>query len=943
MLSLDLTDQLARFPIAYNYQPVRGMAIKHEEITLSQSIQRIKQNALAEGTWDGVEKLWADAFEITPDNYQFHPGTETDEADEFFPSEERHPWTAWISAKCPAGLSADQAEKLFGIYRTLRVANYDGAGVQIDSAGNPIGGGDPRNYYFFYPNPANCAVDQLTRWGQRESSLINYPAFVDWRDYNDELINWDDARYTPRNLSLTPTTGGSLSLGTYYVRVATVKSSDVSSASLQTIETKASSITLTGGENAFQVNWLLKDTITDHTAFRVYIGTTPGVWLGYFTVSNPALRALIVTTTAGVTAGNPPDVSTSGMMRQIKRFECGLFFVPPYDLATALDRICQISCADWQWSGLGTETYRNDKVRFLSPATRTPVFTLDLSQTAPGSFKTWAIDRRNRYNQIIGNFRDRDDEFLAEGAPVVMNREQMQIDDRQVKTFTIDFGTAYRSQVQRGVSFWARMLCDMDQAAHLKGSFKTYPVLPADVVNVTNDTADWTDVQFIVTKKQESVETNPGDPLSLRLYTPGMYSDSDWTPLPRNLPATRFDPTSAPPVATNLVLIADDDFITGIIGDFEFGTFGDQQRARVFIKGPADVEPDDSEYRMAASVNSDGALVGHFEIRAIKGGKYWVKVATESVLGVSLASGHPVETIDLKPAAPTDQNAVWDTTGNIHAVMIGHPRRSELPDNYMMRFRRFSDGVLMRDIPMAGRSATSFGAVFSDVSGDGYAENNNVYADGAVSTFVYARASQVITETGSFVEATVAHDDTTDPSTHAVAVALELLAADAEPWDDPLTLPLYRFNCTGGGNPERTNGLFSLSESNGAGGLTFLAIDTPLLLPAKIRIAFVGTQVRFYVDWVNANSKPIAVGVTPVQFPLKLRVLAFSGNRWLSVRIGGLSDPQTIYSPEQQTKDNEDNGGTGRLLDITLEGWQVSPLTPPDFKGIPTAVTRFTA
>lgn len=936
MLSLDLTDQLARFPIAYNYQPVKGWAVKHEEITLTQSVQRIKQNALGDGTWDGVEKLWADAFEITADNYQFHAGTETDEVDEFFPAEERHPWTAWISAKCPAGLSADQAEKLFGIYRTLRVANYDGDGVQIDSNGDPIGAGDPRNYYFFKPNPANCAVDQLTRWGQRESSLINYPAFVDWRDYNDELIDWDDARYTPRNLSLTGTTGGSFSAGnTFYVRVATVKTSDVSSASLQTIETAASTITLTGAQTAFQVNWLLKDTTTDHTAFRVYIGTTPGVWLGYFTVSNPALRALIVTTTTGVTAGNPPDVSTAGLMRQIKRFECGLFFVPPYDLATALDRICQISCADWQWSGLGTETYRNDKVRFLSPATRTPVFTLDLSQTAPGSFKTWAIDRRNRYNQIIGNFRDRDDEFLADGSPVVMNREQMQIDDRQIKSFTIDFGTAYRSQVQRGVSFWARMLCDMDQAASLKGSPKTYPVLPADVVEVTNETADWEDVQFIVTKKQENVETNLGDPLSLRLYVPNMYSDTDWTPLPRNLPAARFDPLSAPPVATNLVLTADDEFITGIIGDFEFGEFGDQQRARVFIKGPADVEPDDSTYRMVASVNSDDALVGHFEVRAVQSGKYWIKVATESVLGISLASGHPVETIDLRPAAPTDLTAMADPSGNWWAAMVGHPRRSEIPASFIMRFRRFSDGVLMRDIPMDQNSPVSFAAVFPDVSSGtpglpttGSVVDNNLYSGttGGPETAIHARAAQEIAGEGSFIEATA----------NGQLIAVSLIPASLNPWDNSDD-SLYYFQISPAGAGQNVK----VYETDSLGSFVEL-YNEPVLLPARMRIAFVGTQVRFYIDWVNHNSRPIAVGTRPLQFPLKLRcALVGNGTELLNVRIGGLGDPQTIYSNVQQTQDNEDNGGTGMLDDITIEGWQVSPLTPPDYKGIPTAVTRF--
>jgi hypothetical protein len=925
MLSLDLTDQLARFPIAYSYQPVKGVAIKHEEITLAQSIQQVKQNALGEGPWDGIEKLWADAFEITSGNYQFHSGTETDEADTLFPAEERHPWTAWISAKCPTGLSADQAEKLFGIYRTLKTADYDGAGVQIDINGDPVGGGDPRNHYFFKPNPANCAVDQLTRWGQRESSLINYPAFVDWRDYNDELIDWDDARYTPRNLSLTGTTGGSLALTTYYVRVATVKGADISSASLQTIETKASSITLTGLQNAFQVNWLLKDTITDHTAFRVYIGTTPGVWLGYFTVSNPALRALIVTTTAGVTAGNPPDTSTAGMMRQIKRFECGLFFTPPYDLATALDRICQISCADWQWSGLGTETYRNDKVRFLSPATRTPIFTLDLSQTAPRSFKTWAIDRRNRYNQIIGNFRDRDDEFLAEGSPVVMNREQMQTDDRQVKSMTIDFGTAYRSQVQRAVSFWARMLCDMDQAAALKGSFKTYPVLPADVVNVTNNMPNWTDVQFIVTKKQENVETNPGDPLSLRLYTPGMYSDSDWTPLPRNLPAPRFDPLSAPPVATNLVLTADDTFITGIIGDFDFGAFAAPQTARVFLKGPADVEPDDSTYKMVASILSDGTSAGHFELRALKGGKYWIKVATESVLGVSLATGHPVETIDLRPAAPTDLLATRDSSGDWYIGAVGHPRAAEKPESYIARIRRVADEVIMRDIPIKPgiRLAAIIKPVVHSVSGTWVPDlvsivNNNVYGvDPFEDSFGYVYATQPVQE-GTEINARVTVLPDPIYLNHGIVV-MNFGLGDFTDMEDIAGLRIE--NISNSTTETRVTvynwgtSAYSVTDVPTVGGVVF------------VRVVWLGTEVRFHFSGSPlAPASPANVVLRDVPDPTNpnhLRLgLVHETAKVENITIGGSPTPQTIYSLGQQVNDN----GSG-MSTIDVEMWQTSPLT----------------
>lgn len=296
----------------------------------------------------------------------------------------------------------------------------------------------------------------------------------------------------------------------------------------------------------------------------------------------------------------------------------------------------------------------------------------------------------------------------------------------------------------------------------------------------------------------------------------------------------------------------------------------------------------------------------------------------------------------LRAAKPTSLNSVWDESGNIHSSMVGHPELEDGSAQYMFRFRRFSDGLFMRDLPATGNSPTSFAATFPDVSGDITVENNNVHADGGVLTFGLARSSQVITETDSFVEATIAHDDTTDPSTHSVFVAVELTSPDNDPWDNPLAPYKYRFEL-GGPDPTRTTAVYSLFEPDGAGGLHDVSDNGSLLLPAKIRISFVGTQVRFYVDWINSNSKPIAVGVSPVEFPLKVRVVLFSGNKILNMRIGGLSDPQTIYSTAQQAKDNEDHGGTGPLTDITVEGWQVSPLVPPDFKGRSVGPTRFTA
>src|SRR6267143_2877234 len=484
---LDIVDSLVRFPISYGKQPVRGWRIKHSDAVVGGGTQRTLQQALGEGPWDGVDKLWTDAFEILSADYIFHNGTDVDSSDANFPSDPAHPWTSYLSAKAKAGLTDAQTDELFGIYRTLRTPNYNGSGQQLDSGGSIVSPSDPRTAYFFKPNPANCALDQLLRWGKRLPGIVNFPAWVDWRDFNDELIWWDDTKYTPRSLSLTPSGGGSLTPGqTYYVRVSTMRSGDQSSASQKTIETYPHSITLAGGQTSFQVSWLIKgDELQpaappgDMSSFRVYIGTVPGVWLGYFTVANPALRTLLITTTAGVTAGPPLDQASSGLLRQIKRFYCGKFFFPPYDLATALDQICQISCADWQWSGLGTNTYRNDKVRFLSPANRAPVFTLNLAETGMGTFSATQVDRRSRYNQIIVNFRDLDDDFLAAAQPVILNRELLQASDGQIKGFAIDGGTMYRSQAQRMASFFSRVLCDQDRFAGMRGSPKSYHVLPA--------------------------------------------------------------------------------------------------------------------------------------------------------------------------------------------------------------------------------------------------------------------------------------------------------------------------------------------------------------------------------------------------------------------------------------------------------------------------------
>lgn len=648
MLVIDPIDREARFPVAYNYQPVKGWAVKHYDIIGNQASQRVKENALAEGPWDACERLWTDAFEIQPADFVFHPGTGNDAPDALFPNEPPHPWTTYIHAKTMEGLKDDQTEKLFGIYRTLRTPNFDGNGNQLNAAGAIVTPGDPRDEYFFKPNPANCTADQLLRWGKRLDGIINFPAWVDWRDYNDEFIDWDNSAYSPRNLSLTPTIGGTLVPGTTYIaRVVTLRGADISSASRKSVEHPANDIKLLGGQTAFQVNWLIKGDEEDPQAppgdissYRVYVGTqVAGVdtWAGYFNVAGPATRTLLVTTLVGAIAGVPPNMATAGLMVQIRRFECGLFVIPPYDLGVMLDRIMQISCADWQWSGLGTNTYRNDKIRFMSPANRAPVFTLNQAETGLGSFKTYAVDRRSRPNQIVGNFRDRDSPYLEPGIPVVLDREQLQDDEGQTKTHTIDFGTVHRSQVQRGVSFYARILCDMDQMAVMAASPKTYGFLPGDVFNVTNDTPDWVNEKFVIRRKEENCEGGIGDQILLQIYEDDLYSDTDFSPFPSALPARRTNPFAIPPPIDSLVLDEVGEmsvqglrqvFVQGSIQAHEFHT---PQVLRVWVQKPLSFIFEDTGFILRPDPVT---LQAAFMYSSPEVGTYSFKVTVESELGI---------------------------------------------------------------------------------------------------------------------------------------------------------------------------------------------------------------------------------------------------------------------------------------------------------------------
>jgi hypothetical protein len=633
---LDLSDRTSRLAIAYGLHAVRGTQIQHIDNFVGQEKQRIIQQALGDGTWDELVRLYYAGHEIAPGDYNFHNGLANDAPDAFFPDDDPHPWASYYSAKLPLGVVDETSDEQFGIFKTRRVANYNEDGDQIDENGDAIPvDADPRDYFFYSANPALHSTDHIITLGKRSPSIINWPSWCQWRDYNDVGIDWDDARYVPRAISLTPATTGSLANGVYYVRVAAEEDSDLSGASPE------KSITLSGANDAFQVSWLLKPNIDNPpvpTGYRVYVGTAPDVYTGYFHLADGDATEYLVTTLTGMTAGTPAEGATSGLLREIKRFETHLFFVPPFNLSDALNRIMQLSCADWQWA--------NGKIRFMTPAARTPVFTLNMAEIGSGTFKTFPVDRRTRPNQIVVNFRDLEDQYLAESDPVILPdpnapeddaRIVMQNNEGRVKTYTIDGGCMTRSQAQRVAAYWARVLIDADTAATLEGSPKTYHVLPGDVVNVTHTLPDWEDIQFKVIRKEEHVEDRLGDPMDLILYDPNAYSDTDHSPSVSTLPSGRVDPFAVPPEIVGLTLstvalFTDADvYAPAIAGVVEFDEFQYPQFGRVYWKRPGE-----SEFvATGIIVTPDADLLASFQVQGAAVGDHEFKVVAESAARAS--------------------------------------------------------------------------------------------------------------------------------------------------------------------------------------------------------------------------------------------------------------------------------------------------------------------
>lgn len=267
---------------------------------------------------------------------------------------------------------------------------------------------------------------------------------------------------------------------------------------------------------------------------------------------------------------------------EVPRFRLDAFFQPPFTLKQFLDRIMQLTCSDYQ--------ARGGKIRLIPAVDREPDFDFDTAKLAINYSFQPITDNTNNFNGVRVSFRDLDDELLQEAEePVVVDRRASE--DEPENFYELNVGCAYHDQAERVANYWAKVYCDLKDFASIRGSFKSYPVLPCDIVTVTHTTPGWTNKRCKVIKKTENEDTGIGYKLYLKVEPENPYSDSDYTPIETRTPAASVNPYSAPPpVALTLQAQSykaqDGTQRVSVIGNAVFGDFGYKQTGKVFWLAP---------------------------------------------------------------------------------------------------------------------------------------------------------------------------------------------------------------------------------------------------------------------------------------------------------------------------------------------------------------------
>lgn len=191
-----VTDESGTLAVPYGLHAIRGTLILSKRTSGPPPTQVIFV-ALGEGPFDGVEALYYAGELLDPSTYHFHPGTlssgtgdPVQGVDSFFSGGLTYNKTAYVAVNLPEKYATEERpDKLIGIYRCLKVPDYDYLGNVIDAGS-------------YSNNPARCAADAMINRAELPITRVDWESWELFKVNSDTGLTWDNDGDNTGNLAI---------------------------------------------------------------------------------------------------------------------------------------------------------------------------------------------------------------------------------------------------------------------------------------------------------------------------------------------------------------------------------------------------------------------------------------------------------------------------------------------------------------------------------------------------------------------------------------------------------------------------------------------------------------------------------------------------------------------------------------------------------------------
>jgi hypothetical protein len=747
-----------KLPVSYGNHVIEGSAVlRIRTIPVGSESQVYILAALGDSTnpygWQGPIRVTYDGGDIAAEDWRFHPGTRStgmndpvQGADDWFEGSIPYNGTPCIALRLPVGAaeSIDDASKIVVICECQIVDDYD---THANITGHEIS-----------RSPARIVADYgVNRWGL-PLSRFNWESWVHYKEWCAEAIAQSARRvpvtpdWTSQNHVIIGGDGGvtkNNATAAWDSSAITGQLANPADGDMYfefvtgNVGTFIAGLTATSAGLISFVNFILGAQFNNNGIFSInvngvnYAQTTWSVgetWrvgiragLGYIQKSGVTFplptEPVIAYPVYGAFAGfnNNASIASSKFVPgdvdstvNIPRFETSVYFVDE-DFQTVLDRICTLTCSEWQDYDLGDGN--GMQIHMVTPEDRDTVHDFiddedgvnvpGTGNIVSGSLNVYPVDEKSLVNLITLTFKDTETDNYID-TTITCERPDLRDKYGDVE-LQIYLGPSTHHQAKRIGEFEIARKTDYPTRGDWKGMGDSDHLVPGDLVRLLSSRYGWVDgvKTFIITSKEED-DSGSADAVSYTFEerVNGIYRDDVTLPLP-SIPEDTSTPNPyfPPPLITSLSLDVQQNRDTSIVTQTIIGlaTFANwpRQHGRVWIKrltAPAvpyqevgTIVPDDSGQAAFPIPNVGDPIIDV---------NYMVRVISESLANTSLpfsaATEYPITVYAHRLPMPV--NFAYQRISN-DFVITWEPGTTdiiELVERYILRVYDNVTGTLIR-------------------------------------------------------------------------------------------------------------------------------------------------------------------------------------------------------------------------------------------------------